>query len=210
MQNRWIVSVQTAVTSDVSRIIETTERYTIKCFTNVLLEFGRVIRTAALLRIKKHIKIIAGIIRTPEMAFVHKEMAFIHEELQLDADRTKFKMCSFPLDNAPRHRKLRCMQYYVSRLYASTLLCVTCRKVDVFFLDEILVGKVHQYSSTGDILPDKGSWGFFLCILIATEEDEAFSGSLSLSGATDTCKFVYHMSAGDTCLLFGMSCISFP
>jgi len=183
--------------------IESSERYTTIGFSKVLLLFGPATRMAAIYHIKERIHIIAGVIRTPEMASVHRE---VHKDNDSVRHPGLFKMCSFPLDNVMQQTKLLCMYKYVTHLYST--LCnevSTCRKVDTFFLEGIPAGEVHQYSSSDDILMDKGTEGFCLCILIATETDKAFRGPISLSGVMDTCKFLYHMSAGDTCLLFGMS-----
>ena len=202
-----VVSVHTIVHNN-TRILDSTENYTRKRFTDVLILFGQALRKAALLHIDKHIIIVAGVIRPKEMASVHKELLPSCDD-GIAKHRVVGKMCSFFLDHVTQHKKLLRIYQHTSYLYSDLHSEeIHCRKADTFFLEDFPAGKVHHYSCGVDNPPDQGNCGLFLCILIATGIDKAFSGSLALAGGVPfTSKFVYKMSAGDTCLLFGMYCL---
>lgn len=202
-----VVSVHTIVHNN-TRILDSTENYTRKRFTEVLILFGQALRKAALLHINKHIIIVAGVIRPKEMASVHRELLSSCDD-GIAKHKVVAKMSCFFLDHVTQHKKLLRMYQHTSYLYSDLHSeKIHCRKADTFFLEEFRAGKVHHYSCGGDNPPGQGNGGFCLCILIATGLDKAFSGSLALAGGVPSkSKFVYKMSAGDTCLLFGMYCL---
>ena len=199
-----VVSLHTIVGNKTQIIDNVTETYTSKHFIDVFILFGQATRKVALLYIKKHLDIVAGVMRSKEMTYLHNELmaSCDHDSLQA----VEAKMCSFFLDPVTQHQQLLRMYKHASYLY-STLRSgkVHCSKADTFFLEKSTLGKVHHYSCAGyNSLLDQGSGGLCLCILIATGLNTAFSGSLTLKGGTSKSKFVYKMSAGDTCLLYGM------
>jgi hypothetical protein len=204
-KQREVVTVHTLV-ENTTCVHEVSEMYTSKHFTEVLILFGQAVRKAALLHINKHIDIVAGVMRSKEMASAHKElMASCCDDCNA-RHTVAAKMCSFFLDPVTQHQKLLGMYQRASYLY-STLRSgkIHCSQADTFFLEDVPLGQVHHYSCGGDNPPDQGSGDLCLCILIATGLDKAFSGSLTLAiSVTATSKLVYRMSAGDTCLLFGM------
>ena len=203
---RSIVSVHTIV-NNTTRIIDFTENYTSKRFTEVIILFGQTSRKAALLHINQYINIVAGVMRLKEMASLHEELLASCNDVTAKHSGVA-KMCSFFLDHVTYHKKLLRMYQHTSYLY-STLRSEknSCRKADTFFLEQFFDGKVHHYSCGVDNPPGQGNDGLCLCILIATRLDKAFSGSLAIAGGVpSTSKFVYKMSTGDTCLLSGMCC----
>ena len=209
-KQREVVSVHTIVDNTIG-VHDVTEKYSSKHFTEVLILFGQAVRKAALLHINNCIDIVAGVMRSKEMASVHKELM-----ASCDAGNARHtveaNMCSFFLDPVTQHQKLLRMYQKASYLY-STLRSgkIHCSKADTFFLEELPHGQVHHYSCGGDTPLDQGSGDLCLCVLIATGLDHAFSGSLTVARSVTaaTSKLVYRMSAGDTCLLFGMVVLPF-
>ena len=205
MCNVIVTVVDTPVENN-TKILECTEIYTSKNFNDVVFLFGQALRKGAFLHIKKHIIIIAGVLQSQEMASVHKEILPSYQDGGSPKHSVEAKMNSFFLDDVSEYKKLLCLYRHTSSLY-STLPSekMRCIKADTFFLDDFANGVAHHYSWGENNAQREVPGGFCLCILIATRLDKAFSGSLTLAGGeTGRSKFVYKMSAGASCLVFGM------
>ena len=205
-------SIHTVV-DKTTRILDVTENYTCKRFTKTVILYGKAVREVAVLHIDKLIKIVAGVLRSKEMASVHNELLASFCNDGIDMHQAGAKMHSLFLDHVTQHRKLLRIYQNTSYLYHSTLWSqkVHCRKADIFFLEEFPVGQVQHHSCGGDNPLSQLPGGLCLCILIATELDKTFTSSLTLTGGeSTTSRVVYKMSAGDTCLLFGMVLFCLP
>jgi hypothetical protein len=210
-----IVSVHTraANTDDIlgNTECESAKNYFIEQFNDGTVQFGPAWRDVSLLYIQGQIDIIAHLIRTTEMARLHKELYSA-----ADSKNTPgvFEICSFPLDKLAQQTEMLRMYLCLSALYKRIVYCnvdYVCSFVDTFFLEELPPGETHHYTSRcEESLSDNGTIGFCLCILIAEQEDKKFSHSLCITGETGTSTTYYHMSAGDTCILPGKSLFSSP
>lgn len=211
-----IVSVHTMadITDSIGHTqhIVTVENYAIHHFNQRTVMLGPASRNVYLFIIGGQIEIISHLIRTPEMALIHKELHSV-------ADSRKkpglFEMCSFPLKNLMMQTELMFLQKCLSKLYTRIACCnreFFCSSVDTFFLDELPASETHHYTSSDrDNVQGEGVVGFCLCVLIATKADNEVRCPLSLTGQSDTSTIEYHMSAGDTCLIYGKSFLSlFP
>ena len=191
--------------------IVTVENYAIRHFNQRTVMLGPASRNVYLFIIGGQIEIISHLIRTPEMALIHKEL---HSLADCRKKPGLFEMCSFPLKNLMLQTELRFLHKCLSKLYTHIACCnreFICSSVDTFFLDELPASETHHYTSSDrDNLQDEGLVEFCLCILIAAKSDNEVRCPLSLTGQSDTSTgtIEYHMSAGDTCLIYGKSFLS--
>ena len=105
---------------------------------------------------------------------------------------------TLPIDKVMPQRTLLCTFQNVSKLYSRVSGWHGCSEVDTVFLAKIPAGKAYHYSN-------KYQKGFCLCMFVAPKTDTTCTDSpLSLVRDTEHHKLVYHMSAGDTCIITGM------